>query len=144
MYPSRKPDTKRIIINTHVHLNMLCIALFVTLLGIHAWKGRYITYRKQDIQVKIEECYNVLDRLASLLTFVYDPHTVCMHLGIAHGVHPFTMLVLLPKSNTLQCLLSAALIHPYLMALLALTAPITMPEAFLVATCIAYAKNKRQ
>ena len=111
---------------------MLFVPLFVALLATHAWKLRYKRYRRMHIQDKIEESFGALQRIASTLTFLYDPHTVCMHLGITRGIHPYVMLLVIPRSLTLQCLLQSALVHPYLMAVLALMSPITFLEALFV------------
>ena len=121
---------------------MLFVPLFVALLATHAWKLREKRYRKMQMQEKIEESFGTLQRIAGMLTFIYDPHTVCMHLGIVRGIHPYIMLLMIPRSFTLQCLLQSALVHPYLMAVLALMSPVTFPEALFVTINTLYFLHK--
>lgn len=121
---------------------MLFVPLLVTLFAVHAWKLRYARYKKLDTRDKIAESFSVLKRIGGVLTFFFDPHSVCLALGIARcGLHPYIMLLVLPNSLTLHCLLQASLVHPYAMAALALMSPITIPEALFVTIFVHHTNN---
>lgn len=121
---------------------MLFVPLLLTLFAVHAWKLRYARYKKLDTQEKIAESFAVLKRIAGGLTFFFDPHNVCLSLGIARcSLHPYIMLLVIPKSLTLKYLLQASLVHPYAMAALALTSPITIPEALFVTIFVHHTNN---
>jgi len=133
MYPNRNPDIKRIIINAKQGVYMLVVPLFLTLLAVHAWKLRYQTYKQLHTQEKIAESFQTLQRIAGGLTFFFNVHDVCLSVGIARcGLHPYLMLLIMPHSIVLHCLLQASLIHPYIMTLIAITSPITLLEACFV------------
>lgn len=132
-HPTKNPDIKRIIINTNHVIYMLFVPLILTLFVVHVWKLRYTQYKNLNTDDKIAESFAVLKRIARGLTFFFDTHSVCLSLGIARcSIHPYIMLLVIPNSITLTCLLQASLVHPYAMAALALVSPITIPEAFFV------------
>ena len=87
---------------------------------------------------KIEICYNIITTYAPICLVFASPHYTLKHLAILRPTHPTVLLWLVSETAGLNFVLAIhMLVHNYLALALAVTTPLSLPQALVVwCTCM--------